>query len=120
MCQALGGYPARSPVQIDGVCSAGFLQTLIKVRPMPRVTALRLGTLRKAKRQCHKRVKQIVELMLITQIGPDLPAHGVDRCLIQAPRAIGHAVGQRATQADSASSALFQTQHRQGTHTGWH
>ena len=88
---------------------ARLLQLLVKVFPMADVAVLRLRVPHGLKRQRNQRMQQVMELMLIAQIGPYLAAYCFNRSLIQSSRASGNAVGQRAAKIDGARAAFLQS-----------
>ncbi len=59
----------------------------------------------KCERQRDERQQQVVQFVLVAEIGPELRAHGVDRGLIETASAVGNRIGQRAAKGDSAGAA---------------
>ena len=85
------------PFRSTTLRAAGLSEALEVVRPVADVSGswLAVRAPRKLKRQRDQRMQQIVEFMLVAQVGPDFAADRVDRGLIEAACAIGDAVGQR-------------------------
>ena len=72
------------------------------------VRGSRFGASRKDSGQSDEGVQQVVEFMLVAEVGPDFAADLVDGGLVEAAGAVGDAVGQCAAKADGAGAALFE------------
>ena len=53
-------------------------------------------------RQSDQRQQQIVQLVLVANVGPQLRSHAVDCFLVQTTRTVGHCIGQRAAHGNRA------------------
>ncbi len=97
--EAFGGDPAGDSVQVEGLGAALVGKALVEGGPVAGLFAVDDG-----QRQGNERVEQVVELVLVAQIGPDLFADGVDG------RRIDQAGGVRQDAAESggAGAALFE------------
>ena len=76
------------------------------MRPVAGVAVLRFVDESEGKRD--EGVEEVVEFVLVAEVGPDLAADGVDGGLVEAACAVGNAVGKRAAERDGAGAALFE------------
>ncbi len=101
--EAFGGDPSGFAVAIDGVDAAGVGEALVEGGPVAGFRAV----VEEGEGERDEREEEVVELVLVAEVGPALGANGGDGGGVELAGVVGDARRERAAQGDGAGAAFF-------------
>ena len=102
--EAFGGDPAGDAVEVDGLGAAGLGEALVEGGPVAGFCRVSMNV----QREGDEGVEEVVEFVLVAEVGPDLAADGVDGGRVEPAGAFEDASGSARRERGGAGAALFE------------
>src|SRR5260370_16922833 len=101
--EAFGGDPAGGSGAVDGWGAAGVGETLVEGGPVTGLVGVDDG-----ERQDYQAAEEVVEFVLVADVGPAFAADGIDGGVIELACLFEDAGGEAATERGGAGGAFFE------------
>ncbi len=113
--EAFGGDPGEGAVAVDGLDAARVGEALVEDRPVAGFGAV----VEEGEGEGDEGEEEVVELVLVAEVGPALGADGGDGGGVELAGVVGDARRERAAEVDGAGAARRGTSPRRGKRRAW-